>query len=208
MGRRDVRFARRPGSPYPRGLPCPRSGLDGLCGQRRRPLGASGGRRDPRRPGFRPDLAAQSLGGRLLSRGRKLRGFEQDDGRGARSLPRVRAGVVAPPGRRHQQTHRAGDVFLRLRQCLPAGSLARRGCRDGRGRPFPLSLLCAGHHGADVLRLRLRPVPLGLHLGPPRRPRAHRPPRRRSIGGDPRHGTRRDRRAARRQHPLDSRGRP
>ncbi len=43
--------------------------------------------------------------------GVELRGVEQDDGRGARPLPRVRAGVAAPPGRRHQQTHRRGGCI-------------------------------------------------------------------------------------------------
>lgn len=88
-----------------------------------------------------------------------------------------------------------GDVFLRLRQRLPAGSLARRGCRDGRGgrSVIPPMQDIMGRCSSTTASARSAG---SAPRAAPKTSKFHRPPRRRSIGGDPRHGARRDRRRA------------
>ena len=100
-----------------------------------------------------------------------------------------------------------GMYFFGLRQCLPVGVFACRCRHHGRGRSFPLSFLCAGYHGPDVLRLRLRSLPLGMYVGQTRRPGYYGPSGYRSARRDPQDRSEGDRRTARRQYPLDQGGR-
>ncbi len=87
-------------------------------------------------------------------------------------------------------------------------AVACRGRGDGRGGPLPLSLLCCSDiMGPDVLRLRLRALPLGLHLGKPEDLETTDSLAAEVLEEIRKHGSRRHPGAARRQHPLDPRGR-
>ena len=71
---------------------------------------------------------------------------------------------LAARWRRSTRWHGARHALLGLRQRLPARGGARAEA-DLKKRMAPsLPVLRRGHHGADVLRLRLRAVPLGVHL--------------------------------------------
>ena len=97
---------------------------------------------------------------------------------------KVDESLAAPlPG--PQAPHRQGRAFLGLRQLLHEGRL-RRGRqghlqeRPGHERRLHLAQLCRRHHGAPVLRLRLRALPVGLPFRASRRtwtPPTRRPPR-------------------------------
>jgi urocanate hydratase len=160
----------------------------------------------PGRPRQRPDQPAHPLHRRLLSR--RLT-FEESNAlmasdpaafrKHVQESLRPQLAAIDRCAARGTRFWDYGNAFL-----LECG---RAGCAVARRRRLPLSELRRGRDGPGLLRLRIRPVPLGLHQRRSVRSRDERPHRRGGHGDHDRQGTAADQPAVPGQPALDKPGR-